>query len=70
MLKAFYTLIAANLSAAAVFFVSGIIADHGLLYICSSIFALASLLLLLLLMMLRHRAARVESKLRDAQNLR
>ncbi len=62
MLKAFYIMIAANLSAAAVFFISGILAENALLNICGWIFTTASLMLLIFMNILRRRLAKIQAQ--------
>lgn len=67
MVKAFYILIASNLSAAAVFFVSGIISENALLNLCGWIFVTASLILLIFVNILRRRLAKLAT-MQAAQN--
>lgn len=62
MLKAFYIMIAANMSAAAVFFFAGIMAENALLNICGWIFTTASLMLLIFMNVLRRRFAKLQSQ--------
>lgn len=65
MIKGFLILIAANISAATVFFITGTMANNGLLLLCGWIFVAASAMLLLFLFFMRRRfnpTARVKSR--------
>jgi|GEM_PF-5296151 len=62
MVKAFYILIAGNLSAAAVFFTTGILSQNALLNLCGWIFVTASLILLIFANVMRRRFAQLQSK--------
>lgn len=64
MIKGFFILIAANISAATVFFITGTMANNGLLLLCGWIFVAASAMLLAFLVFMRRRLkplARVKS---------
>jgi hypothetical protein len=62
MVKAFYILIAGNLSAATVFFITGIMAQNALLNLCGWIFVSASLVLLIFMNFMRRRFAKMQQK--------
>jgi hypothetical protein len=55
MIKGFFILIAANISAATVFFITGTMANNGLLLLCGWIFVAASAMLLVFLVFMRRR---------------
>ncbi|MBD1207972.1 MAG: hypothetical protein H9535_06065 [Ignavibacteria bacterium] len=62
MVKAFYILIAGNLSAAAVFFTTGILSQNALLNLCGWIFVGASLILLIFITVMRRRFPQLQEK--------
>lgn len=55
-------MIGANMSAAAVFFIAGIMAENALLNICGWIFTTASLMLLIFMNVLRRRFAKLQAQ--------